>query len=116
MGGVVGGVGQLVEGEPTFVTGEPSLVFLRQKPDALEVVARAQGQFAIELGADKRPRLRSATGAGALVPPPPERVARLEGRGAPPRFARDVLHGRALRDAASDISAAWTRAHAESSR
>jgi hypothetical protein len=108
MGGVVGPIGQMVEGEPSFATGQSSLVFLRELPDRLEVVARAQGQFAIATAEDTAPRLLAPSGLGALLP----RSAHVEARGASFRFARDVLPGRTLRDASSEIRAAWAAAHA----
>jgi hypothetical protein len=111
LGGVVGTVGQLVEGEPTFAGGRASLVFLRQRPDALEVVARAQGQFALVPGAGETFRLVSAS-AGALLPPPPERIARAQASGSHALFARDVLHGRTLAEATRAIGSAWSAAHA----
>jgi hypothetical protein len=98
MGGVVGRVGQIVEGEPSFATGQTSLVFLRQKPDSLEVVARAQGQFAVAEGDDAVPRLAAAGNAGLLV---------LNTTASPARLARDVLHGRPLAESVNVIAAAW---------
>jgi hypothetical protein len=98
MGGVVGRVGQIVEGEPSFATGQTSLVFLRQKPDALEVVGRAQGQFALVSGDDGAPRLVAASNVGMV----------LKGAASPPRpMARDVLHERPLAEAVNVIAAAW---------
>jgi hypothetical protein len=115
MGGAVGRIGQSVEGEPTFAIGQPSLLFLRRHGDSFEVTARAQGQFAVVSGDDKRAHLAAATGTGALFPPSAERTAKamqLDPTAGVPRFARDVLHGRVLEDAARDIAVAWARLHA----
>jgi hypothetical protein len=117
LGGEVGQIGQHVEGEPTFAVGDPVLLFLHRRADgleALEVTARAQGEFSLVAGEGKGLRLAAATGTGALFPPTPERVARvvaLNPGGGTPRFARDVLHGRALQDGTRDIVAAWARLH-----
>ncbi|MDP9149079.1 MAG: hypothetical protein M3O36_03935, partial [Myxococcota bacterium] len=46
LGGIVGDIGQLVEGEAALDAGRPSLLFLRSGPvGAFEVTARGQGQF-----------------------------------------------------------------------
>ena len=80
MGGVVGKIGQMVDGEPVFNTGKPSLLFLRKfkQSGTWEVSARAQGQYPViteELAqASPLPKLltrkvtRSA-GLGVLYPP-----------------------------------------------
>ena len=48
MGGVVGKVGQIVEGEAAFAPGRPSLLFLRPGPVGAYVVTdRGQGQFPV---------------------------------------------------------------------
>jgi hypothetical protein len=115
LGGAVGRIGQIVEGEATFAIGQPSVLFLRRRAESFEVAARAQGQFAVVQGDDKRPHLAAATGTGALFPPSAARTAKvmqLNPAGGVPRFARDVLHGRVLEDAAHDIAAAWARLHA----
>jgi hypothetical protein len=114
LGGEVGDVAQLVEGEATFAPGRPSLVFLRPHVDpvrraptgAMSVVERAQGQFPIETDARARARLALARDLGALVPPSGRTVD-----GGASRFARDVLEGRSVDDAARTIAAAWRIAH-----
>ena len=127
MGGVVGDIGQIVEGEAVLTLGQRSLLFLHQpttppaaKPAVavgamFRVTARAQGQFPVVLGEDKKPRFVAATGLGALLPPPPERIARIaqaDPTGNGQRFARDALHGRAVQEAAPDIAATWWRLNA----
>jgi hypothetical protein len=118
MGGIVGDIGQIVEGEAALAIGQQSLVFVhaRAGESSFEVTARAQGQFPVVPGENRRPRLVSATGVGALLPPPPERIAhaqRLDPAGGPPRFARDVLHGRLVQDAAGEIATTWSRVNAK---
>ncbi len=104
MGGVVGKVGQIVEGEAEFTVGRPSLVFLRSSPaGAYVVTARAQGQFGLYTDDQSKVRVRKSSGVGALYPP----------QGAEANFAMagDVIHGRAIADAAKDIATAWSRTH-----
>jgi hypothetical protein len=83
MGGVVGKVGQLVDGEPVFTPGKPSLVFMRKlkagaprEGGALatggtwEVSARAQGQYPVV--SDETGKIRKvvrSTSVGMLYPP-----------------------------------------------
>jgi len=120
MGGIVGRVGQRVEGEAVLTPGQPSLLFLHAQIDpetrapleTLEVTARGQGQFPVLVGDDDhRPRLASGTSVGGLLPPTSDRLARVT---QPPRFARDVLALRFVEDAMNDIAAAWPRLHAQS--
>jgi MYXO-CTERM domain-containing protein len=103
LGGEIGKVGQIVEGEPSFVVGQPSLVFLRARARGFEVTARAQGQFAIVAGADKVSRLTSARNVGAVLP----------AAAGVARVAREVLEGRELLDASREIAATWARVHAK---
>lgn len=119
LGGVVGDVGQLVDGEPVFPAGKSSLLFLRKfKADGTwEVSARAQGQFPVVVDEAQakgvgpvaaRKIVRSGS-AGALLPPKPA-----AGAGAPsvaPRLATDVLHDRPLDDALRDVADAWKKLH-----
>lgn len=131
LGGVVENIGQTVDGEPVFVIGAQSLLFLRRvrSGNAFEVAARAQGQYPIVVG-------KSAGGAGA----PSKRVIRSGDRGVllPPRkvvrasktavsteasakeaasipkarLAGEALHDRPLDDVARELSDAWRRLHA----
>jgi hypothetical protein len=109
MGGVVGKVGQIVEGEPVLAPGQSSLLFLHPAPGesvTYDVTARAQGQFPLVVDEKGVRQLVRSTAAGGLVSPRP----------AAPRaglqLAADVVHGRSVDDVARDVSAAWARAHA----
>jgi hypothetical protein len=110
MGGVVGDIGQSVEGEAALVVGTPSLLFLERRGGeaasaVLRVTARAQGQFAIVNGEDKTPRLVRTHDIGLLMP---NRPFDLRSR----VLAIDVLSDRALDDAVRTIASAWQRLHA----
>jgi hypothetical protein len=122
LGGAVGKIGQIVEGEAQFPVGQPSLVFVRPhveprtqaRAGSFVVVERAQGQFTVAGGAGDARRLAQASDLGSLVAPPPSHWARAAQRlppGIAPRFAHDVLDGRSLRDAAHEIASAWARMH-----
>ncbi len=104
MGGVVGKVGQIVDGEAELTVGRPTLLFLRRTPSQSWVVtARAQGQFGVYVDDQKIVRVKKSSGVGALFAP------RGAAAGAP--LAADVIHGRIVTDVARDIAAAWSRAH-----
>jgi hypothetical protein len=108
-GGELGGIGQIVEGQPTFVTGQRSLVFVTSATQAgiegpssaFAVLEGAQGQFPVVASDGKSARLSLARDIGGLVP----------AREVSGRFAREVLVNRELEDAAKEIAAAWVRAH-----
>jgi hypothetical protein len=107
MGGVVGKIGQIVEGEPVFAPGEESLLFLRQGPaGTYEVTARGQGQFPVVAGDPKLPRMvvRSHS-MGAILMPQNVGLAIV-------RLAADVLHGRSVDEVAAVIASDWNRMHA----
>jgi hypothetical protein len=118
LGGEVGDLAQIVEGQATFQLERASLVFLRvhldrvtkEPTDSFVVVERAQGQFPVVAGPDRRPRLAMARDLGGLVSPPPEARG---AKGLRPthdvRFARDVLQDRSVDDAEREIAAAWAR-------
>jgi hypothetical protein len=123
MGGAVGKIGQLVEGEAVLTVGRPSLLFLQPHIDpetktatsTFVVTARAQGQFPVTLDEKKVPRLIHAHGVGALMPPSPDRVARvaqMRKGGGVPELAQDVLHNRPVEEATREIALAWSRLHA----
>jgi hypothetical protein len=108
LGGVVGKVGQIVDGEPVFVPGHASLVFLHAGPaGTFEVTARAQGQFPVVIDAPQAPpRLVRSGAMGGIVPRASE-----PGTQAPPRLAAEVVHGRAVDDVVREIVAEWERTH-----
>ena len=110
LGGSVGKIGQIVEGQATFAIGAASLVFVRPHVDPLTkalsdemvVVDSAQGQFPIVLR-EGRPRLARASNTGALLEPPRKTAGA--------RFASDVLDDRTVDDAAREIAGTWGRVH-----
>jgi hypothetical protein len=107
MGGVVGKIGQIVDGEPVLARGQSSLLFLHAGPGTvLEVTARGQGQFPVVTDATAIAKLVRNSSAGAVFPP------RVAAGAAAPQLAADLVHGRALDDVARDVTAAWGRTHA----
>jgi hypothetical protein len=120
LGGEVGDVGQMVEGEPNLLVGKPFLVFLRPGPSGTYwVTARAQGQFVVRTegtGAASQLHLMKSGAVGAILAPRPDAISFAQRRA--PAFpiaavpAADALHERTLDDATKDIRAAWTRTHA----
>jgi hypothetical protein len=109
MGGVVGKVGQIVEGEAAFAPGESSLLFLRAGPPGSYVVtSRGQGQFPVVADDPKAPaHVVQNHAVGMLVPP-----RAIPTTASPVRLAADVMQGRPVDDVAHDIAAAWGAAHA----
>jgi hypothetical protein len=108
MGGVVGKIGQSVEGEAVLVPQQPSLLFLHPGPaGAYDVTARGQGQFPVVADDSKVPaRVVRSHAVGLLF------VPRVAPPLAAPQLAADLLHGRFVDDVAREIAAAWDRAHA----
>jgi hypothetical protein len=112
LGGAVGTVGQIVEGQPTFDVGRPALLFMRPyadpaggaPPGTWSVIEAAQGEFPVVPGPGPAElRLSTAKDVGALLPP---------ARPVPDaRFARDVLVDRTVEDASRQIASAWSRLH-----
>jgi hypothetical protein len=127
MGGVVGKIGQLVDGEPVLVGGKQSLLFLRkfQTGGTFEVSARAQGQYPVVLDdASKVRKVIKSANVGVLFPPKGKDVAEATvhpesaGPASPQtveaakiRLASEVIHDRPLDEVARDIAAAWKKAH-----
>ncbi len=113
LGGIVGDVGQTVEGEATLHIGLPSLLFLRPDPaaaggDTHIVTARAQGQFHVKV--DPKTHLqtfRTSNAMGVLYPPQPSMLARVKST----TLASDVITNRPVADVAKDIASAWSRTH-----
>ncbi|HTB77281.1 MAG TPA: hypothetical protein VK762_28750 [Polyangiaceae bacterium] len=108
MGGVVGKVGQIVEGEAAFAPGDSSLLFLRPGPIGAYVVTdRGQGQYPVVVDDPKQvAHIVKSHSVGMLVAP------RVVATAAAPRLAAEVLHGRPVDDVAQEIAAAWVSAHA----
>jgi hypothetical protein len=108
MGGVVGNIGQIVEGEAVLMPGGQSLLFLRPGPvGTFEVTARGQGQFPI-VGADSKlpARVVRSHSMGALVAP------QFIVSSATIRLAADMLHGRSVDEVAGTIASDWSHMHA----
>lgn len=133
MGGVVGKIGQMVDGEPVFTTGKSSLLFLRkfQASGTFEVSARAQGQYPIVIATDAQ-KTRKVVRSGAVgVLYPPKTTAAAAGTagtatGATPqaftapaptdstvavKLAGEALHDRPFDDVAREIAASWRTLH-----
>jgi hypothetical protein len=139
LGGVVGKIGQLVDGEPVFTASRSSLVFLRKfkGTGTWEVAARAQGQYPIVVDdTDKtRPagqrRVMRSGAAGMLLPPKaagtvpagppaaagvvtkadPTLVPGAAEKVAQLRLAGEVLHDRPLDEVTRDIATSWKKLH-----
>jgi len=104
-GGIVGDVGQRVDGEAILAEGVRTVVFLRGTDDgAMAVYGRAQGQFRLVSGSDAVERLQPASNLGALVPD-------RRHPSSPRDAARTALAGRPLDDAAALIAEAWRNGH-----
>lgn len=111
LGGAVGKIGQIVEGQPTFEAGRAALIFTRPYADpasgvaagSWSVIEAAQGEYPVVSGAGAEPRLSVAREVGALVPPA------VSSRDV--RFARDILADLTVEDAARTIATAWARVH-----
>jgi hypothetical protein len=124
LGGVVGKIGQLVDGEPVFIEGKQSLLFLRKFAGGgvYEVSARAQGQYPIVVDeVTKMRKLMRSSSAGVLLQPKPNMATALHGQVAmqslaaqasvPVRLAHEVIHDRFLEDASREIATSWKRLH-----
>ena len=118
MGGEIGDVGQLVEGEAVLVPGKSSLLFLKPAMSGTFVVtARGQGQFPVRLeGPTRLPKLNRNRAAGVLLSPRPGAVARAQALAPSAAVAAlpasDVLDEKSVDDAAKEIRLAWKRTHA----
>ena len=116
MGGVVGKIGQLVDGEPVFTANKSSLVFMRKfkLTGQWEVSARAQGQYPVIVSdavtdTARGRRVMRSSAIGVLLPPktpsPTETVTTA------PRLAGEVIHDRPLEEVTREIATAWKKAH-----
>lgn len=129
LGGVVGKIGQLVDGEPVFVTNKSTLVFMHKfkTGGTYEVSARAQGQYPIVIDdVTKSKKLIRSANVGMLYPPKAKApTVEVQGPLQPQtngstnatlssekiKLAQEVLHERAFDEATRDIAAAWKRLH-----
>ncbi len=131
MGGVVGKIGQMVDGEAVLTTGRASLVFVHRFKAAgtWEVSARAQGQFPVVV--DDSTKLRKvirSSAVGVLLPPKPKvadasvKAGSVQPQSVTPgptdvalakiRLAGEVIPDRPLDDVTREIALAWKKAHA----
>jgi len=128
MGGVVGKIGQMVDGEPVFTTGKSSLLFMRKlkATGTWEISARGQGQYPVVVDENLKTRkiIRSAT-AGVLFPPratievkEADSVAKLSAPAQttsepakPIRLAGEVMHDRAVDEVLREVAASWKKLH-----
>lgn len=130
MGGVVGKIGQLVDGEPVFVKDKSSVVFLRKfkAGGVFEVSARAQGQYPVVIDEKtKQKRLIRSTAVGMLLPPntpnaatqgppvagtvQPQSASGEISEAAKIRLAQEVMHDKPFDEVAREIASAWKRLH-----
>jgi hypothetical protein len=110
LGGVVGKIGQLVDGEPVFAPNKQTLLFLHKftTNGTFEVSARAQGQFPVVVDENTKLRKLMRSGSLGVILPPKEATPapRL-------RLAAEVIHDRPVDDAVKEIADAWKKAHAK---
>ncbi len=113
LGGIVGEVGQSVDGEPVFDRDRAALVFLRpiDGDSRYRVVGRAQGQFAIDTTSGMR-KVRASRQVGTLikrnVPNGPLAPAVLDHLRTP---AFEKVEGKSLDELTSAFGAEWKRTH-----
>jgi hypothetical protein len=115
LGGAVGDIGQQVEGEAVLRQGQTSLLFLTSFAGNVVVTARGQGQFVLQQSPTGVAMIRRNLHAGALVGPNPTTVARIQALTTNAHAvlpAAEVLDGKSIDDAATEISASWARTHA----
>jgi hypothetical protein len=112
-GGIVGDVGQQVDGEPVLQTNESSLVFLLSRNSTSQwVVERGQGQYGIQKDVAGEWRLKLSRRGITLTP----KVENLGTQRPIPlhfrQLAASYLGGRPLHEAKRDIQEAWRLIHA----
>jgi len=115
MGGVVGHIGQQVDGEPVLRAGQQSVLFLTAYNGATVVTGRGQGQFPIVRDASNVLRVRKNQNAGALLAPRSTVLARIRSATTianASTAAGDVLDGKTIDDAQAEIVSSWKRTHA----
>jgi len=118
MGGEIGDIGQLVEGEAVLVPGKSSMLFLKPAQSGTFVVtARGQGQFPVRIDpATRVAKVNRNRVAGALLAPRPGTVARAQAMAPSVAVAAlpaaEVLDEKSVADATTEIRSAWKRTHA----
>ncbi len=106
LGGSVGRLAQIVEGEPELAPGSRAVLFLRERTaGGFQVSGRGQGQFPIVASSEGRPFLVRHPGLGMLVDLPGRPNAKLTA-------AVSVLHGLSVDAAQAAIQLAWEKTHA----
>jgi hypothetical protein len=119
LGGAVDRMGEIVEGQASFSTEQPTLVFLqpsKSTPGAFVVVAQAQGQFPVVTGPDAKVRIVARADPGGIVEPSPDRldrISRLLPAGTTPQLARTLLVERTLEDVKRLVMSSWNRLHSK---
>lgn len=130
MGGVVGKIGQLVDGEAVFTVGKPSLLFLHRFKGTSnwEVSARAQGQYPVSVDdVAKVKKVSRSASVGVLLPPKGkaadiaieaavqaqsmDKAAAARGDTSKVRLAQEALHDRPLDEVTREIAASWKKLH-----
>jgi hypothetical protein len=129
MGGVVGKIGQLVDGEPVLTTGKSSLLFMRKfkAGGTWEVSARAQGQYPVLVDDTLKTRkLIRSSAVGVLFPPRATTAEVTAGAaktqavtGSPAvtepvktvRLAGEFMHDRPFDEVAREIATSWKKLH-----
>ncbi|HEX7601730.1 MAG TPA: hypothetical protein VF316_09000 [Polyangiaceae bacterium] len=118
MGGEIGDIGQLVEGEAVLVPGKSSMLFLKPAQSGTFVVtARGQGQFPVRIDpATRVAKVNRNRVAGVLLTPRPGTVARAQALAPSVAVAAlpaaEVLDEKSVDDAAKEVRSAWKRTHA----
>lgn len=108
LGGVVGAIGQSVEGEAQFVAKTPSILFLTSKgapESALAVQGRAQGQLVIALDQDGKSERVHVRKTGTLI-------ARRPAASASASPLMTWFDGHSVERATTEAARAWEQTHA----
>jgi len=104
LGGTIGNLTQIVDGEPVLLPSSRALLFLRETgPGTFQVAGRGQGQFPIVVSLEGGPFVVHHPRLGTLVQPVDRPSV---------RAAVSVLHGLALDAAEATIELAWKESHA----
>jgi hypothetical protein len=109
LGGIVGDIGQRVEGEAVFSPKTPSIVFLKATEGTFIVAGRAQGQLVVMKDARTAREIVRVRETGGLVPRP-QRIPYALPALSPPVTSFD---GRDADDMTNEAARAWERTHAK---